>query len=160
MSILKFSSVLIILLVFASQFFVSVTKATVSESEAASALANAEEMVSSAYQAVSKAEESGANVSSLLVRLNEAGWFLARAQVAYNSGDFDSAQKFAAQSQDKLNGFVADANALKETAIKDCYLDFLVNVVGSVIGAISVVCVSFFLWFLLKRRYEKAGSVV
>jgi hypothetical protein len=160
MSAPKFSLVLIMLLVFASQFFVPLTKAAVSESEAASAIANAENTVNSAYQAVSKAEESGANVSSLLVRLNEAGLFLNRAHMAFKSEDFDSALMFATQSQEKLSGFVADADVLRENTIHDNYLDFLVNVVGSIIGAVSVVCVGFFVWFFLKRKYEKAGSAV
>lgn len=159
-SVLKFSFVLMIFLVFASQFYVSVTSAQVSQNEASSALTSAEESVVSAYQAVSKAEESGANVSSLLVRLNDAGWFLARAHMAYKSGDFDSALKFATQSQEKLNGFVADADALMKTAIREHYLDFMVNVVGSIIGAIGVICVGFIVWSFLKRKYEKAGSMV
>lgn len=160
MSIRKFSFVLMMLLVFASQFYVFMTIAQVSESEASSALTSAEESVVSAYQAVSKAEESGANVSSLLIRLNEAGELLARAHLAYNLGDFDSALKFATQSQEKLSGFVADADVLRETAIREHYLDFMVNVVGSIIGAVGVVCVGFIVWSFLKRKYEKAGSMV
>ena len=149
-----------LLLVFASLLFAPIAFAEVSQDQAASALANAEASVTSSYQAVLKAEESGANVSSLLVRLNDAGWFLARAHLAYDSGDFDSALGFATQSQDKLNGFVADANALKENAIQMHYRDFTVNIVGSIIGAVGVVCVGFFVWFFLKRKYEKTGSTV
>lgn len=159
MSGLKFSLVLMLLLVVASQFFVFETFAETSKDVAASALANAEGSVVSGYQAVSKAEESGANVSSLLVRLNEAGELLARAQLAYKSGDFDSAISFAGQSQVKLNGFVVEANALKESAIQVHYWDFMVNVVGSIVGSVAVVCGSVVVWFLLKRRYEKAGKV-
>jgi hypothetical protein len=159
-SVLKFSFVLMMLLVFASQFYVSATIAQVSPSEASSALTSAEGAVFSAYQAVLKAEEDGANVSSLLIRLNEAGELLTRAHLAYNLGDFDSALGFAAQSQEKLSGFVADANVLRETAIREHYLDFMVNVVGSIIGAIGVICVGFIVWFFLKRKYEKAGSMV
>jgi len=114
----------------------------------------------STYEAVLEAEQAGGNVSGLLAQLNEAGWFLARARMAYKSGDFDSALKFATQSQEKLNGFVADANALTENAIQERYWGFMVNVVGSVIGAIVVVCVGFIVWSFLKRKYEKAGSMV
>jgi len=159
-SVRKFSFALMMLLVFVSQFYVSVTSAQVSQNEASSALTSAEESVVSAYQAVSKAEESGANVSSLLVRLNEAGWFLALAHMAYKSGDFDSALKFARQSQEELNGFVDDADALRKTASQEYYWGFMVNVVGPIIGAIGIICCSFIVWFLLKRKYEKAGSMV
>jgi hypothetical protein len=147
-------------IIFPSQFFVPIALADVSEDRAASALVTAEESVVSAYQAVSKAEESGANVSILLIRLNEAGWFLARAQMEYKSGDFNSTLEFAAQSQEKLNGFVADADALRETAIRERYSDFTVNVFGSIIGAIGVVCASFLVWFFLKRKHKRAGSAV
>jgi len=160
MPVLKFSFVLIIILISASQLLISMALAETSEDQAASALANAEKAVTSSYQAVFKAEESGANVSSLLVRLNEAGELLARAHMAYNSRDFDSALKFATQCQEKLNGFVADADAARETAIQERYVDFMVNVVGSVVGAIGVVCGGLFVWFFLKRRYEKAGRMV
>lgn len=160
LSILKPSAFLIILLVVASQSFVSVTKATVGQSEAASALTNAEDTLNQAYQAISQAEESGANVTSLLVRLNEAGQLLARGQLAYDSGDFDSALRFTNQSQENLNGFITDANTLRETAIRESYLDFLINVVGPVFGAVGVFCVGFFVWFFLKRKYEKVGKMV
>ena len=160
MSVLKFSFVLLVFLGLASQFFVPIVLAQTSEAEAASALVTSENAVVSAYQAVSKAEEAGANVSSLLVRLNEAGWFLDRARVAYKSGDFDSTGSLATLCNEKLDGFVADADVLGETAIKEHYLDFFVNLAGSIIGAVGVVCVGFFVWFFLKRKYEKAGSVV
>jgi hypothetical protein len=158
MSVPKFSIALMLLLVLASQFLVSMTEATVSENEATSALTNAENTVNSAYQAASKAEESGANVSSLLVRLNEAGLLLNRAHMAFKSGDFDSTLTFATQSQEKLNGFVADADVLRENAIRDNYLDFMINVVGSIIGFAGTVCAGFLVWLFLKRKYEKIGS--
>jgi hypothetical protein len=157
MSILKFSFVLIVFLVFASQFFTPITLAEVSKDRAASAyqaVSKAEENVTSAYQAVSKAEESGANVSGLLIRLNEAGWFLSRAQIAYKYGNFDSALKFANQSQEELNGFVVEANVLKARAVNARYWDFTVNVVGSITGSVAVACCSVVVWVLLKRRYR------
>jgi hypothetical protein len=157
MSVLKFSFVLLVFLGLASQFFMPIVLAQISEAEAASALATSENAVVSAYQTVSKAEEAGANVSSLLVRLNDAGWFLSRAQIAFKSGDFDSALEYAAQCQEKLNGFAADADALKENAIYEHYMDFLVNVAGSIVGAVSIVCVSLISWFFLKRKYARAG---
>lgn len=160
MSLLKFSFVLFVFLGLASQFSVSVVLAQASEAEAASALAASENAVVSAYQAVSRAGEAGANVSSLLVRLNEAGWFLSRARTEYTSGDFDSVLESATLCQEKLNGFISDADALKENAVYEHYMDFLVNVAGSVVGAVSVVCVSFLVWFFLKRKYGKVGGVV
>lgn len=298
MPILSFPIVLTMLLVF-PQFLVPMAIAPTGEGQAASALVVAENMVVLGYQAVSEAADSGANVSSLLVQLNEAGWLLACARIAYKSGDFDSALDFAAQSQDKLkssdytyvyvrvtgtgnarillrfflddgtgfdvvswgspaalnatafdlspfagrtlttvcvalmssdgtpsninitqialtnqalpssvplsgwqkdpqytnasyvltstpsslyvqldatntnskvtifnpntpklNGIVVEANALKESAIQVHYLDFMINVVGSIVGSVAVVCGGVVVWVLLKRKYEKTGSMV
>ena len=159
LSVMRFAFVLVLLFAVASRLFVSVTVAESGEDEAALALAGAEGAVVSAYQAVLGAEGAGANVSDLLVRLNEAGGFLARARMAYSVEDFDSALDFAVQSQEKLNGFVVEADALRGAAMQEHYLDFLVNVVGSIMGAVAVVCVGFVSWFFLKRKYETAGSV-
>jgi len=157
MSVLKFSLVLLVFLGLASPLFMPIVFAQASQAEAASALVTSDNAVFSAYQAVSKANEAGASVSSLLVRLNDAGWFLSRAQTAFKSGDFDSALESAAQCQEKLNGFAADADALKENAIYEHYMDFWVNVAGSIVGAVSIVCVSLISWFFLKRKYARAG---
>lgn len=156
---LKFSAVLIVFLVFALQFFTPLVFAEVSQNQASSALANAEASLTSSYQAISKADYAGANVSSLLVSLNEAGWFLARARMAYNSGDFNSALGFASQSQEKSSGLAADADALRETAIQEYYFDFSVNVIGSILGSVGVVCVSFFVWFFMRKKIERAGGI-
>ena len=74
MYVLKFSLILVVL-IFASQFVTPIAVAEVSKDQAASALAGAETAVTSSYQAVYMAENVGANVSSLLVQLNDAGSF-------------------------------------------------------------------------------------
>jgi hypothetical protein len=130
----------------------------VSQSQASSALAESEAAVVSAYQVVANASAAGANISTLLVRLNEAGDLLTRAHVAYGLGDFDSALTLANLCQERLVGFVADANMLMEVAVRDRYFDFLINVFGSILGSVWVVCGGFFVWFYLDRRHEKAGG--
>lgn len=131
-----------------------------SKSDAKSAIVAAEERIVVCYQAVAEADKAGANVTALLAVMNEAGWFLSKAKLAYKMGDFDLAGNFAVQSQERLSGFVEGADSLRGTAIQQRYWDFMVNVVGSIIGTVAVVGGSFFVWFLLKRRYGKAGSVV
>jgi hypothetical protein len=158
MSILKFSFALLVFLYLVSLFSAPFVLAQTGEAEAALALAASENALVSAYQAVSKADESGAEITALLMRLNAAGELLARAQAAYKSGDYDSVQTYARQSQESLTGVVADADALRQTAAQEHYLDFVINVVGPIIGAMVVVCSGFLAWFLLNRRYEKAGK--
>ena len=132
----------------------------VDETDVRSSIAAAEERIVVCYRAVADADEAGATTTVLLAALNEAGELLSRANLAYKMGDFNSTLDFANQSQERLNGFVADADALREVALWQRYWDFMVYVVGSIVGTVVVVCGGFVVWFLLKRRYEKAGRVV
>ena len=128
------------------------------ESEAVAAIAAAEEELVLCYNAVVEADRFGANVSDLLETLDAAGELLSRAELSYRVGDFDSAVVFASQSQDELNGFVVEAEVLMEMAVQEHYWDFLVNVGGSVVGTVAVVCGSFVVWHLLKKRQGGGGG--
>jgi hypothetical protein len=130
----------------------------VNQLQASSALAESEAAVVSAYQVVANASAAGANVSGLLVRLNEAGDLLTRAHVAYGLGDFDSALELADLCQERLTGFVSEADALADVAFRDHYLDFMLGVVGSLLGSLWVVSVGFVAWVYLNRRYGRNGS--
>lgn len=163
MSALKPSFIVLMLLVSASSFLTSASCAqadVADESEAVSALATAEAAMFSAYEAVAKADEVGANVSGLLVRLNEAGELLTRARLAYKLGNFDSALDLSVLCEERLSGFVAEADALRGTAIQERYLVFLVNVVGSILGTVAVIFGGFITWSYLNRKYVETGSGV
>jgi hypothetical protein len=155
MSVLKFSSVLIILLVFVSPFFVSAALAEASENEAASALVNADGVVGSAYQAVLKAEEEGANVSSLLARLSEAGDNLAHAHMAYGLGNFDETTRFADLSRNIGEEVRSEANELMGSARAEGAQRLWSTATGSVIGVIVIVFGSFLVWRVFKRRFYR-----
>jgi hypothetical protein len=132
----------------------------VDEAEAGAAVADAEERVVVCYRAVADADGAGANVTGLLGVLDEAGLLLSRADLAFMAGDFDSAFDFAVESQEALDGFVVEADALRDDAIQQRSWDFMVNVVGSVVGAAVVVFGSYIVWLWLKRRFESAGRTV
>ena len=126
----------------------------VDEADAGAAIAVAEDRIVVCYRAVADADEAGANVTGLLLTTNEAGDLLSRAKLAYKMGDFDSAVGFAVQSQEMLEGVDVEAGVLRENALQQGYWDFMIYVVGSIVGAVVVVCGGFVVWFLLKRRYE------
>lgn len=123
------------------------------EAEARGAVVAAEEMVVECYEVVGGADEAGANVTGLLTRLNDAGLLLSKASLAYGEGDYDSAYDLAGESLVRLDGFAVEANVLWWNALQARHWDFMVNVVGSAVGAVAVVFGGFFVWFLLKRRY-------
>ena len=152
-STLKFSFVLMTLLVFASQFYVSVTIAQVSESEASSVLTSAEGAVGSAYQAVLRAEEAGANVSGLLVQLNDAGELLAKAKVAYRLEDFDEVVFSASLCSEISENVKNEADELHVETYGSKITVFWLTSTGSLVGVVAVGFGSFWGWRFFKKRY-------
>jgi hypothetical protein len=148
------SKVLVVLV--ALLFFVAVFASPVwaDQAGATAAISSTKNTIVNCYGAAEEAEAVGANITALVATLNDAGALLSQAELAYAANDFDAAVNFAVQSQSVLNGFVGEANALKETAVQQQNQDFLVNVVGSIIGSIAVIIVGGLVWLLLKRKYE------
>ncbi len=130
-----------------------------SEDEARAAVEAAEGEVLSCYEAVADAQAAGANVSDLLGVLNEAGWLLSKAKLAYSHEDFDSAVSIANECRSILDGVVGQAESLKLDAERAAYWDFMVNFVGSSVGALCVVVSGCAVWVFLKRREESRGEV-
>jgi hypothetical protein len=131
----------------------------IGENEAAEKIGEAENALNSAYEAVLETEKAGANITDLLSNLTEAAELLSKAKLALVTNE-SAAVEFAIQSQTKSNGFLAEADVLKAAATQQRYWDFVVNVVGSIVGAVAVICGSFVVWTVLKRKYEKTGSEV
>ena len=127
------------------------------QSDAASAISAAQSKLVQCYDAARAAEAASANISVLTNRLNSAGLLLSRAELAYSTGDFGSAQSLAVQSQDELASFVSDANSLQSSAAQSKSFDFLLSIVGSVVGTVVVLVGSFVVWGLLRRKYGNSG---
>ena len=130
------------------------------QTDAAAAITSAKERIVACYQAAKDAEGAGANITSLTATLNDAGALLSRAELAYSSNDFGTARDLAVQSREGLGNFVSEANVLKETAIQQGNQDFMINVVGSAVGAIAVVVGGFAVWNFLKRKYDRVEARV
>ena len=105
-----------------------------SEDKARAAVEAAESEVLNCYGAASEAEKAGANVTELLSVLDDAGWSLSQAKLAYSEGNFDSAVSFANECQSRLNGFVVRAQDLTWRAALAGGWDFMLNFVGSGVG--------------------------
>ncbi len=130
-----------------------------SENEALTKISEAENALNSAYEAVSGAARAGANVTSLLNTLDEAGDLLSKAKLMIDTNE-SAAISFALESKARLNGILADADALESAASQDHYWDFVINIAGSIVGGIGVICGGFVVWVVLRRKYEKTGSEV
>lgn len=148
----KIPIVLAILLFLAVAFVASPVWAQ--QTNASTAISSARNTLSDCYNAAKEAEAAGANITASVGILNEAGALLSQAELSYAAGDFDSAVTFAVESQNNLNGFIEEANALTTTAFLHQNQDFLINVVGSIIGTFAVVLVGVLVWLIVKRKYE------
>jgi cobalamin biosynthesis Mg chelatase CobN len=130
------------------------------QTDAASAIASAEQRIVTCYQAAMDTEAAGANISSLTPVLNDAGALLSRAELAYSMNDSDLARDLAVQSQAKLGGFLSEANSLETSAVQQRHWDFWVYMFGSIVGALAVVICAVAVWVFLKRRSELVGAHV
>jgi hypothetical protein len=122
------------------------------------AISAAQSKIVQCYNAAKAAESAGANISQLTLRLNSAGLLLSHSQLAYSTGDFGLSSNLAGQCQNELASFVSDANSLQTSAAQSQTFDFLLNVVGSVMGTVAVLVGSFMVWRFLKRKYRNNGA--
>lgn len=131
-----------------------------SQTEASSAIDEAEKRILVCYEAVVEADRVGANTTELSAALDEAGMLSSKARLAYEKGDFESAQEFARLSQERLEGLDVEADALAKSGGQQRSLDFIINVVGSLVGAVVVIIGSVGVWVFLNRKYGgEEGSV-
>lgn len=154
MSLLRFLYALITIFVFAALVFVSPTLASSTQEAASLVITNAEETIVAAYKAVLEAEQTGGNVTGLLTRLNEAGESLATARMFYRNGDYDNAIRFADSCRNIGEGVKSSAYELKDLAWNEEVQRMSFTMFGSISGIISVVLGSFWVWHLLKKRYQ------
>ena len=147
-------AIIIILLVFVT----TATAPAWGQADAATAISSAKSTILSCYNAAKEAEAAGANITVLTGTLNEAAALLSQAELAYSTSNFGKALTLAVQSRNRLSNLIAEANTLKETATQQRDQDLVINVVGSAIGTFAVIIAGFAVWFLLKRKYEKAEA--
>jgi len=126
-----------------------------SSEEAQVAIGTAESRMSTAYESVLEAERAGANVSSLLLRLNNGSALLSKAQMQYRIGNFSEAVDFANQCFDSLNGIENEANELRDSAVIERKQRMLISAVGSTFAIGAVFYAGFFGWRFFKDKYCK-----
>jgi len=117
-------------------------------------VAEAEEALVSAYDAVLEAEEAGADVSGLLERLNVGGAYLAEAYAFVRQGDLASAEHFAGLCVEVAGDVEGEAGLLRDEAVRLERADVLVRVFGSAVGVVIVVVTGFILWEFFKRSFH------
>ena len=127
----------------------------VGQADANQMLAEAENALVSAYVSVAEANSVGANVSQLLVKLEDAGALLAEAQNSYRVGDYERAYLLALNCSNTVDNVVQEALTLKSET-EEAQGQKLLFTAGVSSACLSVLFVlSLFGWRFLKKAYLK-----
>lgn len=146
--------VISVLLLFLLPVFIPWVSAS-SEDVATLSITQAEETLASTHEAVLEAEQAGANVSALLDKSNLASEYLAEAYVWYRLGVFENASRFAGLCYEVVGGVRSEAFELRDEAKILSEADFVVNMIGSVVGVIVVFVSCSIVWLVFRRRYRR-----
>lgn len=123
--------------------------------EASSKIDEAEHAVQHAFVSVSQAGQAGANVSSLMVRLDEAGRLLAEARMADRNNNTSEAFSKAEESRMKADAVTADAVVLRDSSSENARTVFWSTIMFSLVGSIAFVGALVYVWIRFKRFYAK-----
>jgi len=121
----------------------------------ASKVDEARTAISQAFVAVSAAEKAGANVTSLVAGLNEAGGFLAQADVALREGMIGNATSLAERCVSLIDGVVDEAGNLKGQAESERLSRLMWAASLSSVALAVLFVASLFCWRFLKGRYAE-----
>lgn len=123
--------------------------------EASSSVGEADVAVRRAFNATLDAERAGANVSGLILRLNEAGGILAEAEMALGNGNSSEAAGKAVQCIGIAESVKGDAGVLKASALDGARTVFWASLAFSVVGIVVFVVVLALVWCWFKRGYVR-----
>ena len=121
--------------------------------QTASKLQVANNAIEQAFNVVLDAEKAGANVTSLLVQLNDAAGILAQAENSYRTGDNDTAIAQADSVLPIAQEVTTAAQNAKQTALVSSQNAFWSTIAFTVIGAFVLVLALFLVWRWFKVRY-------
>jgi hypothetical protein len=121
--------------------------------QTASNLQAANSAVDQAFNAVLDAEKAGANITGLLVQLNDAESILAQAEISYRSGNNNTAVAKADSVLPIAQKVTASAQDAKQTATVSGQNAFWSTIAFTVIGAFVFVLILFLAWRRFKRSY-------
>ena len=122
---------------------------------AQNAITSAKQSISTCYAQAKQAESAGANVSSLMVTLNDAAGSLSKAELAYASNDYDSAYTYATQCQNKLGDFTSQVDALTANAQSTVNQNSLTTIL-LLVTSVGVLCAGVGAWFVLGRQERRS----
>jgi hypothetical protein len=121
--------------------------------DASASVGEADVAVRQAFNATLDAERAGANVSGLILRLNEAGGILVEAEMALGNGNSSEAASKAGQCIGIAESVKGDADVLKASALDGARTVFWASLAFSVVGVAVFVVVLAVVWRRFRRGY-------
>jgi len=121
--------------------------------EATSGIEEADKVICKAFEAVLDAEGAGANVSSLIANLNEAGDLFVQAKIRYSQGDAGKAIELAGRASAIAEKVRVDAVELKGWASEDKRMVFQLTFACSLAGVLAFLIALVLVWGRFKRFY-------
>lgn len=119
-----------------------------------SGLNAANTVVDQAFNTLYSAEKAGANVTSLLNRLNNAAALLAEAENMFRNGDINSADAKTDEAVSIARQIVGEAQYLKETAETSSFSTLAITIIGIAVSILAL----FIVWHLFKGRYIRSNA--
>ena len=121
------------------------------------AISSAQTAIKNSYDVAKQAESGGANIDSLVVKLNYAAELMSKAELAYASGDYDSAYIYATQCQSSLDNFVGQANALTTNAQANASQNLVLTILP-LVTSVGLLCVGIAVWIVLGSRERRISD--
>jgi hypothetical protein len=121
--------------------------------EGSSSVGEADAALKQAFAVVLDAEKAGADVSGLILRLNEAGTFLGQAEIALSNGNSSESASEAGQCVAIAEGVKSEVAALKASALDEARATFWMYLSFSVVGVAVFVVVLAVVWRRFRRGY-------
>ena len=112
-------------------------------------ISNAESFMGETFESILIAEQSGADVSSLLDQMTVGGEYLSEANVMYRAGAYEDAVLFADLCIETVNEIRAESIELIGTA----ELNFNLTIFWSILGVILVSVVGYVCWRFFKKYF-------
>jgi len=126
---------------------------TYNANEGSTSIQQAYDAISSAFEVVLKSESTGANVTNLIIKLNEAAGYLSDAKVLLingGSGDIDELTKRSVEIASEVKN---EAQVLQSSTLVDRDYIFKISVIESLVGIPAFLLCMIFFWRWFKSYY-------
>lgn len=121
--------------------------------EVTATVSEAEQAIAAGFEGALDAEQAGADISSLLVKLNEGADLLSAAQMALEDGDSEEAARLSDLSREIGAQVEAEALILREEAVNAAFNKYRLYLIISAVAIVIVVLATFLAYRFLRKRY-------